>query len=79
MGALNWDHNAHHWPLLLGLLPPGCERALDVGCGAGGLAAELAGRVPHVDAVECSPEMVRLARAAIPANVHVHEADVLTW
>jgi SAM-dependent methyltransferase len=79
VGALDWDHNAHHWPLLLGLLPPGCERVLDVGCGAGGLAAELARRVPHVDAVDWSAEMVARARAVVPPNVHLHEADVLSW
>jgi SAM-dependent methyltransferase len=79
VGALDWDHNAHHWPLLLGLLPAGCERVLDVGCGAGGLAVELARRVPGVDAVDRSPEMVARARAVVPPNVRVHEADVLTW
>jgi SAM-dependent methyltransferase len=79
VGALDWDHNAHHWPRLLGLLPARCERVLDVGCGAGGLATQLARRVPHVDAVDRSPEMVARARSAVPANVRVVEADVLTW
>jgi len=43
--ALDWDHNAYHWPLLLGLLPPDCERVLDVGCGGllQGHAASLRG------------------------------------
>jgi SAM-dependent methyltransferase len=79
VGALDWDHNDHYWPLLLSLLPARCDRALDVGCGAGGFTAGLARRVTHVDAVDSSPEMVARARAAVPPGVHVHEADVLRW
>jgi SAM-dependent methyltransferase len=79
VGALDWDHNAHHRPLLLDLLPPGCERVLDVGCGAGEFAVELARRVPRVDAVDRSPDMAALARAVVPPNVQVVEADVLSW
>jgi SAM-dependent methyltransferase len=79
VGALDWDHNAHYWPLLLGLLPDRCERALDVGCGAGGFTTVLAQRTRHVDAVDRSPEMAARARAAVPGNVVVAEADVLAW
>jgi 2-polyprenyl-3-methyl-5-hydroxy-6-metoxy-1,4-benzoquinol methylase len=72
-----WDHNRHYWPLLLRALPDRCDRVLDAGCGAGDLAAVLAGRAARVDAVDRSPEMVALARARVPANVAVTEADVL--
>ena len=74
---LRWDHNAHYWPLLLRELPRPCDRVLEVGCGAGALAAVLAGRATRVDAVDRSPAMVAPARARVPANVRVIEADVL--
>ncbi|SFT46226.1 Methyltransferase domain-containing protein [Geodermatophilus amargosae] len=74
---LRWDHNAHYWPLLLRALPDRCERVLEVGCGAGDLACVLAGRAAAVDAVDRSPAMVALARARVPSNVRVVEADVL--
>ena len=51
---------------------------LDVGCGAGALARELARRAGHVDAVDRDPVMVVRARAGAPANVTVHEADAMT-
>ncbi|MEX5717495.1 class I SAM-dependent methyltransferase [Geodermatophilus maliterrae] len=73
---LSWDHNAHYWPLLLRALPPRCDRVLEVGCGAGDLAALLARRGVRVDAVDRSPEMVALARARVPPSVRVVEADV---
>ncbi len=75
--GLSWDHNAHYRPLLLRALPPRCERVLDVGCGAGDLAAVLAGRGIRVDAVDRSAAMVALARARVPAGVRVTRADVL--
>ncbi len=75
--GLSWDHNAHYRPLLLRELPPRCERVLEVGCGAGDLAAVLAGRATRVDAVDRSAEMVALARARVPAGVRVTQADVL--
>ena len=75
--GLSWDHNAHHWPVLLRALPPRCGRVLEVGCGAGDLTAVLAGRAAAVDAVDRSPAMVALARARVPPGVRVIEADVL--
>lgn len=75
---LHRDHNAHYRRLLLRALPDGCERVLEVGCGAGDLAVVLAGRAAAVDAVDRSPEMVALAPARLPGTVRVVEADVLT-
>jgi SAM-dependent methyltransferase len=77
VGHLDWDHNAYYHRLLLRQLPRTCERALDVGCGAGGFAAKLAGRVGHVDAVDRSPEMIAAARLAVPGNVTCVLADVM--
>jgi SAM-dependent methyltransferase len=77
MGALAWDHNAYYHRLLLQHLPSSCGRVLDVGCGAGELAAKLASRSDHVDALDRSPAMVERAARAVPANVTCIAADVL--
>ena len=77
MGALAWDHNAYYHRLLLRHLPRSSGRVLDVGCGAGQLAAKLATRSEHVDAVDRSLAMVEQARRAVPANVRCIVADVL--
>ncbi|CAM5682961.1 class I SAM-dependent methyltransferase [Mycolicibacterium aubagnense] len=75
---LDWDHNAYYHRVLLRHLPPRCERALDVGCGGGGFAAQLALRSDRVDAVDRSPVMITEARRRTPANVTCIETDVLT-
>jgi SAM-dependent methyltransferase len=59
-------------------VPAGAERVLEVGCGAGALAGELAVRAGQVDAFDRDPAMVALARSRVPANVAVLEADALT-
>ena len=74
----DWDHNAWYHRLLLRQVPPGAGRVLDVGCGAGALARELAARAGRVDALDRDPAMVALARTGAPANVTVREADALT-
>jgi SAM-dependent methyltransferase len=77
MDALAWDHNAYYHRLLLQSLPRSCGRVLDVGCGAGQLAAKLATRSDHVDALDRSVAMVEQARRVVPANVRCIVADVL--
>jgi SAM-dependent methyltransferase len=77
MSGLDWDHNAYYHRLLLGYLPRPCERVLDVGCGAGALAARLAGRAGHVDALDRSPVMIEAARRAVPGNVTCILGDVM--
>jgi SAM-dependent methyltransferase len=77
MGALNWDHNAYYHRVLLWHLPRPCGRVLDVGCGAGELAAKLAARAQHVDALDRSPAMIELVARIVPANVSCSVADVL--
>jgi len=73
-----WDHNVWYHRLLLRQVPPGAARVLDVGCGAGALAARLAGRAERVAAVDRDPAMVALARGRVPANVTVVQADACT-
>jgi len=58
-------------------VPAGTGRVLDVGCGAGALAAAVAARADHVDALDRDPAMVRAARRRVPANVTCVEADVM--
>ena len=74
----DWDHNRWYHRLLVGQIPPGSERVLDVGCGAGALARTLASRVPHVDAVDRSAAMIAAARRGAPANLTLFQGDALT-
>lgn len=80
-GAEGWNHNTHYHPFLLRQLPPRLERALEIGCGAGGFARLLAQRADHVAALDLSPEMLRLARERSTAypNIDYIEADVMTY
>ncbi|RKT85338.1 Methyltransferase domain-containing protein [Saccharopolyspora antimicrobica] len=75
--ALLWDHNAHYHSWLLRQLPPRSARVLDVGCGTGAFARELAERAEHVDAVDVSPEMIERASGASARNVSWLCGDVL--
>jgi SAM-dependent methyltransferase len=59
-----FDHNDHYHRLLLRRLPRGCRTALDVGCGTGRFARQLARRGIEVDAIDRSAEIIRVARAA---------------
>jgi SAM-dependent methyltransferase len=76
--ALAWDHNGLYHRLLLHHLPPNCHHALDVGCGAGAFAVELAAVCHHVDALDRSAQMIDLAERTVPSNVRCVLADVLT-
>ena len=51
---------------------------LDVGCGTGAFAAQLAERSEQVDAVDRSAEMIEQAKLGTPDNVNCVLADVLT-
>jgi SAM-dependent methyltransferase len=77
MRLLDWDQNAYYHRLLLRQLPSPCTRVLDVGCGAGAFAAELARRVEHVDALDRSPAMIEAARQVTPVNVTCILSDVM--
>jgi SAM-dependent methyltransferase len=48
----HFDHNAHYHRLLLRQVPEGARTALDVGCGNGAFARELAARGLDVTAVD---------------------------
>ncbi|MFI9503014.1 class I SAM-dependent methyltransferase [Nocardia sp. NPDC052566] len=72
-----WSHNAYYHRLLLRQVPPSSRRALDVGCGAGGFATELAKNIDRVDALDRSPVMIDEARKSVPPNVTCILGDVL--
>jgi 2-polyprenyl-3-methyl-5-hydroxy-6-metoxy-1,4-benzoquinol methylase len=73
-----WDHNRWYHGRLLRHVPDGAQRVLEVGCGAGTLARRLAATVPHVDAIDRSPEMLAAAAQGAPANLHLRLDNVLT-
>jgi len=57
-----WNHNLHYHPLILGAVPQGCRRSLDVGCGEGMLARELRQVVPYVTGIDRDAASIELAR-----------------
>jgi SAM-dependent methyltransferase len=71
-------HDHYFWrlnlPTLLGLLPPPGRLTVDIGCGEGRMARELAKRGHHVIGVEASPTLAEAARTGDPP-VEVHVAD----
>ncbi|MFI9405824.1 class I SAM-dependent methyltransferase [Nocardia sp. NPDC052316] len=77
MAGLDWDHNSFYHRFLVRQLPKPCARVLDVGCGAGAFAAELARHADQVDALDRSPVMIDAAKQATPDNVTCILGDVL--
>jgi SAM-dependent methyltransferase len=73
-----WNRNIHYHHLVLDAVPPRCVRALDVGCGDGLLASELAGRCREVFAVDVDAPTLARAKAAYPRpNLSFVEGDVM--
>jgi ubiquinone/menaquinone biosynthesis C-methylase UbiE len=61
-----WNHNIQYHRLILRAVPPGCRRALDVGCGEGLLARRLAGLIPQVVGIDQDETSLNLARQQDP-------------
>ena len=59
--------------LLVGHIPDGVERILDVGCGAGGVAAALRARGYRVEGVSPSPLLTEAARQNVGDDFKIHE------
>ena len=74
------DHNARYHEFLLRHVPRGCGLALDIGCGKGAFARELARRSHRTIGIDASPNMIRIARDQsrdVP-NLNFEVADVMT-
>lgn len=73
-----WNHNAHYHPVVLAAIPPGCRRALDVGCGTGLLTRRLRARVPSVTGVDRDEASIAAARSHPGAgDIDYRQGDVL--
>jgi SAM-dependent methyltransferase len=79
--AANWiawvrrpghDSYCYYGPSFLELLPPPGRRTLDLGCGEGRVARDLAAIGHRVTGIDSSPSMVAAARTADPSGDYVH-------
>lgn len=73
-----WNHNIHHHPIVLAAVPDGARIALDVGCGEGILARELADIVPEVVGIDLDEPSIDLARGHARPGLSYLVGDVLT-
>lgn len=76
-----WTANNHYHNSLLKLVPENCENALEIGCGTGAFARQLASRCKRVVALDLSSEMIRVARSRSSQfdNLEFQLADAMTW
>jgi SAM-dependent methyltransferase len=76
---MGWNHNLHYHDFVMSEVPPGCRRALDVGCGRGDLARKLAGLSQEVVGIDEDPGCLAQARTSNnQSNITFLEGDVLT-
>ena len=76
-----WTANNHYHNSLLKHVPANCENALEIGCGTGAFARDLARVCHRVTALDLSSEMIRVARARSRqfGNIEFQLADAMTW
>ena len=76
-----WTANNHYHDFLLRHIPHNCENALEIGCGTGAFARQLAERSKRVVALDLSSEMIRVARSRSNQfdNLEFQLADAMTW
>ena len=76
-----WTSNNHYHSSLLKHVPANCENALEIGCGTGAFARDLARVCQRVTALDLSSEMIRIARARSGQfdNIEFQAADAMTW
>ena len=66
-----WTHNNHYHKFLLRHVPRNCGQALEIGCGTGAFARQLAKLARHVTALDLSAEMIRVARSRSGPADHI--------
>lgn len=76
-----WTSNNHYHDFLLEHVPQNCQNALEIGCGTGAFARQLAKRCKRVIALDLSAEMIRVARSRSSSfeNLAFDWADAMTW
>jgi len=76
-----WNHNIQYHDVVLRSAPPTCSDALDVGCGEGLLARQLATRCQRVTAIDLDSQTLLRTRASQPADERITflEGDVMTY
>lgn len=76
-----WTANNHYHDFLLRHVPQNCENALEIGCGTGAFARQLAERCKRVVALDLSSEMIRVGRSRSSQfdNLEFELADAMTW
>lgn len=81
MDEEGWTTNNHYHEFVLKHVPQGCENALEIGCGTGAFARELATRCKRVVAIDLSQEMIRVARARSSRfnSLEFQLADAMTY
>jgi 2-polyprenyl-3-methyl-5-hydroxy-6-metoxy-1,4-benzoquinol methylase len=78
--AQRWNHNIQYHPLLLNVVPVGSHRVLDVGCGDGHLARQIATHAEQVVGIDLDEASIRLAGEHTPErNIEYVCGDVLDY
>jgi ubiquinone/menaquinone biosynthesis C-methylase UbiE len=76
-----WNHNIQYHDVLLRAVPSRCQCALDVGCGTGSFARQLALCSRDVIAIDADHDTLERGRMATPADTRVTfvDGDVMTY
>jgi SAM-dependent methyltransferase len=76
-----WTANNHYHDFLLKHVPVNCGSALEIGCGTGAFARQLAERCLRVIGIDLSAEMIRVARSRSSRikNLELELADAMSW
>jgi SAM-dependent methyltransferase len=76
-----WNHNIQYHGVVLRSVPPACGDALDVGCGAGLLARQLAARCQRVTAIDRDRQVLLRTKASQHPDERITflEGDVMTY
>ncbi len=75
-----WNHNIRYHRVILDAIPPGCRRALDIGCGEGTLTRQLRQAIPEVVGIDDDHASITAARTHRDASgIHYVEGNALAY